>query len=106
MTATTFSLDALAENPARAAGLTYEIRQALIQRCAALCLALADLSSAAPQASERVLGADEAAARMGKSVHWMRRQGRQLPFARRVGKSWRFVESGLVAYLQRKKWSG
>ena len=86
--------------------LTRELRQALIQKCAALCLVLADSETLASHGPERMLNAEEAATRMGKTERWMKGAGRKLPFARKVGLSWGWVESGLVAYLQRRKWSG
>lgn len=98
------SLDALAAEPARVATLTRDIRQTLIQKCAALCLTLADGAQTPVAAADRLLGAAEAAIRMGKTVGWMKTQGRSLPFARKVGRSWGWVESGIAPYLRRERW--
>jgi hypothetical protein len=48
---------------------------------------------------DRLLAPEEAAPRMGTTANWMRRKGGRLPFARRVGRFWRFSENGLNAYL-------
>jgi len=52
--------------------------------------------------AERLLAIGEAARRMSVTANWLRRHASSLPFAVKMGKEWRFNESGLVKYLRQR----
>ena len=95
-----FSLPRCEEEKEMAAELANEERKSFALKCIAVLGALAVAPESTQQAMrDRLLAAEEAAPRMGTTVNWMRRKGRRLPFARRVGRFWRFSENGLNSYL-------
>jgi len=49
--------------------------------------------------NERLLSTQETAIRCGMSVDWLYRHAGTLPFARRIGRSLRFSEAGLVRWI-------
>jgi predicted DNA-binding transcriptional regulator AlpA len=53
-------------------------------------------------APERLLKVDDAAARLGMSREWVYRNGRTLPFARRIGRSVRFSAPGIDRWLSQR----
>jgi hypothetical protein len=94
------TLDQLAGAPERAAELADEERKSFALKCIAVLGALAVAPESKQEgARDRLLAPEEAAPRMGTTANWMRRKGRRLPFARRVGRFWRFSENGLNSYL-------
>jgi hypothetical protein len=72
------SLDALAEDPARAASLPAEVKRTIVLTCSAIisaCAAGPDTSSIAPaREPDRVLLIDEAAARLGMTKDFLYRR--------------------------------
>jgi hypothetical protein len=100
------SLDAIAADPNLAASLQPQDQRRVLLLCATIQSAIAasfsSPTSIGTREPERMLDAEQAAGRMGKTVWWMKRQGRLLPFARRVGRSWGWVESGLDKWLIRR----
>jgi hypothetical protein len=70
------SLDALAEDPAQATALSPEIRRAVTLQCLTIIGACAVAESPDPPAREpdRVLGIDEAAARLGMTKDFLYRR--------------------------------
>lgn len=104
------SLDELASDPTKAAGLSPDVARALTLRCAAVLTALAAVGGPAnaparePPADDHLLTADEAAARLGTSPRWLRRHAGRLPFARRLSrKTLRYSEAGLTRWLAARK---
>jgi predicted DNA-binding transcriptional regulator AlpA len=97
------SLDELARNPAQAARLSLEIRQALTLQCAAVLAALAVPMSvgdghrpATSLEADQLLTPEAAAQQLGVSPRWLYRHAAKLPFTRRLSrKVLRFSETGL-----------
>jgi hypothetical protein len=89
------SLDALAQDPAKAASLPAEVRRAVTLRCVALIGACAaggpepegvTPAQAATEAANDWLTADEVACLLKKPRKWLIRHHRELPFARKVSR--------------------
>jgi hypothetical protein len=98
------SLDDIERAPERIAELTPEEIAVLAGRLASLqaTLMIRALSNPAAQ-SDRLLTVAEAAHRLGKTDNWMQRNAKALPFAVKMGKSWRFSEAGLAKYLRQRR---
>jgi excisionase family DNA binding protein len=104
------SLDRLADDPASAIQLSRELRAALLTRCAAVQAALAAATLAdVPRADDReasstarLLTVEETAARLGISRHSVYASAAKWPFTVRVGRSLRFSESKLAAWIERR----
>ena len=69
------------------------------------CTALARLTCAVPvqEHRDRLLNIAEAAARLGVSTDHLYRNGKSLPFARRMGKRLLFSELGIEKYIRAGK---
>lgn len=98
------SLDEIAGDPAKLATLPLCERNAVLLKCAAILsgAAATDPDGQLPRQPERLLTPEEAGTRMSQTPNWMKRNAISLPFARKVGRSWRFVEAGLDAYLAQR----
>lgn len=59
--------------------------------------------SATPQQPDRLLSADEAAARLGISKDYLYRHHAEYPFARRIGRRVLFSSVGLESYIGQKR---
>lgn len=105
------SLDELATDPSKAAGLPPEVARALTLRCAAVLTALAAVRPAAtngsgrdPSAEDRLLKPEEAAAILGVTPRWLYRHAAHLPFTRRLSrKCLRFSDAGLRRWQAAKR---
>jgi hypothetical protein len=64
------------------------------------------VGASTPSGGDRLLSLTEAAALFGKSTTWVRRRSATLPFARKVGRSWRYVAADLERYLGRVRQVG
>lgn len=104
MTAPLPTLDDLAADPAKVAGLPPSAVQTLTLRCAAVLAALAahqpsngaGAGTVAPPAEDRLLTPEETATRLGITPRWLYRHANRLPFTRRLSrKVLRFSEAGL-----------
>ncbi len=107
------TLDALAERPDLARELSPETVRALTLRAAAVLAALgtATLDGSVPRlelpTEDRLLTAEEAAARLGTTPRWLRRRAGKLPFARRLSrKTVRYSEAGLTRWLAARRAPG
>ena len=101
------SLDAIADG-APLDGLTATETSALLSRLAAAqtrlagrFLELAHLDGHRAD-HDRLLGAKEAAERLGVAPAWLYRHATQLPFTTRVGTHLRFSERGLERFIQNR----
>lgn len=110
------TLDDLADNPARAAGLPVEIIAGLLVKQAAVGNALgaallsaragnAEPPSVAPvDSDESWLTPDEAAPILRRKSRWIYRNAARLPFVRKVsGRGLLCSEKGLRRWLERQK---
>ena len=108
------SLDEVAADPRRVAELDADERRRLITQCAAIIAAASaqPLSEppaiAQPRAADaddelRPLDCEGAARALGKSVDWIKRHARELPFAKRIGRTWRFSPTGVRRYLEGRR---
>jgi len=69
-----------------------------------LTLSTMPAEPAPPPSEDRLLNADETAARLGVKVSWLYRHGRSLPFVRSLSKkAQRYSEQGLQKYLALKR---
>ena len=102
------SLDALAADPGQAASLSPEAVPALLARTAAVQAALAarlatlGTDGHAPEDTDRLLTAAEAAAVLRVSQDYLYRNARKLPFAVRLGRHLRFSASGIDRYIRQR----
>lgn len=87
------SLDELARDPGRAAGLAPEVARTLFARCVVVqgallapALAAAGVRGAdtGPDDGDELLTLKEAAQMIGRNPRWFTRQRRQLPFVKRL----------------------
>jgi excisionase family DNA binding protein len=60
-------------------------------------------ASKAESPADRLIDADEVAARLGLSVRTVYRRARSWPFVRRVGRTVRFSSAGLERWLARQR---
>lgn len=100
------TLDAIAADPARAAGLPAEARQVLMLRALAALAALATLPACQPAPApetDRLLDAREAAARLGMTPDWLYRRAPRLPFTVRLGRALRFSAAGIDRYIRARQ---
>ncbi len=105
------SLDEIAADPARAAGLSQPIRLQLIARCATIVLALAktqdrERANDNDVASDRLLTAEELATLMQVKVSWVHADGHKLPFAVRLlgqRKVKRYSYAGFEKYIRARQ---
>jgi predicted DNA-binding transcriptional regulator AlpA len=105
------TLDALERDPLAAArvpiadvpGLLVAVTARLAQLDAARAVLAARLASGGVEttpAADRLLAVPEAAERCGLSPDWLYRHAATLPFARRIGRTLRFSEAGLVRWME------
>jgi hypothetical protein len=85
------SLDALAQDPAKAADLSPEIRRAVLLQCVALIgacpVAESPVTVPLPSAEpEQYVSAEEGARLLGVTPRWLYRNQRRLPFVRRLSR--------------------
>lgn len=59
-------------------------------------------SSEPTDAPDRNLGVNEAAQRLGMSVHWIYRNAKKLPFSVRMGRRLFFRERGLELFIKQR----
>ena len=103
------SLDDLADDPVRAAGLTLDAARALFTRASTVQSALlgrlvSDLHRQSVAAeNDEILGVKEAAHAIGKSADWMYRHADTLPFTVHIGRSLRFSRLGLQRWLRTRQ---
>ena len=105
-------LEELAETPAKAKSLPADVRQALTFRAIAALNALyaaglADETSGRSQAQpqgngDRLLTAEEAARKLGKSRDALYRNAKKYTFTVRDGRSLRFSEQGIERYIRQR----
>lgn len=57
-------------------------------------------ASAASPTPDRLLTANEATTRLGRSLDWLYENAPRLPFAFRLGRNWKFNEAGMVMWTQ------
>lgn len=62
----------------------------------------ADVDSVAPK-RDRLLGVEEAAARLGVTADWLYRHHKDLPFTVRHGRPVRFSELGIEQYIRKRR---
>ncbi len=108
-----FLLNAILQDPSRAAKVTREEAIALLPLLAALQVTLltAACTPAAPTqrdpdraSDDRMLDAGEAAAMLGVSARWLYRHAKQLPFTRSIApKIVRFSRAGIVRWLATRR---
>lgn len=97
------TLDELLRDPIKAAGLPPEAARAMLCGLAGLLPLLIAQSSRGtdrPNAEDRLLSVDEAAAILGKTADWLYRRADALPFVVREGRLLRFSSSGIQKYIQ------
>ncbi|MBI4582735.1 MAG: helix-turn-helix domain-containing protein [Planctomycetes bacterium] len=98
------SLDALAEDPTRAAEVPAEEVPGILVRLAALQTALAaNLAMPASAAPDRLLDAEEAATMLGASMDYLYRHAKKLPFTVRVGRRLRFSQKGIEKFIRQRQ---
>lgn len=104
------TLDELAADPTRAAGLPPAALQGLLCRCLTLQSALmgALLSASARSADvagepDSLLNVAAAATRLGSSRDWLYRHSRQLPFTVHNGRLLRFSSHGIDRYIKSRQ---
>jgi excisionase family DNA binding protein len=106
------SLDELAADPARAAGLPRETAMALLARCAVAQSALVGCLLRAPsmatampdgQQEDQLLDVDEAADRLGTSTDYLYRHSGKLPFTVRIGSRLRFSARGIDRFIRTRQ---
>ena len=104
------SLDELAADPTRAAGLPPATLHALLCRCATVqTVLLGALMAASARAGDpggepdSLLDVAAAAARLGASRDWLYRHARQLPFTVRNGRLLRFSSHGIDRYIKNRQ---
>jgi hypothetical protein len=104
------SLDDLAADPSKAAGLPAEVARSLLLRATVVLAALgtnASFDTGPPAQSpelDRNLTAEEAGAILGVTPRWLYRHAHRLPFTRRL--SWkvlRFSERGLTRWAAARR---
>jgi hypothetical protein len=89
---------------ARIPGLPLEELPSLLGELETL-RATIQLRMTAPAAAvpvDEALGIDAAANRMSVSTDYLYRHAKQLPFAYREGRSWRFSANGIAEHIRRK----
>lgn len=100
------TLDEIAHDPGRAAGLLTEERARLLARALAVVGALAapavSHNGSAP-AEDRLLDVEETARRLGVSTDYVYRHHSTWPFTVRRGRKLGFSEQGLADYLRREQ---
>ena len=109
--ATVPTLDELAENPARAAGLPANTLQALLCRSVTLQAALLGALVAAGTLARRdateeadaLLTVSDAAARLSTTTDWLYRHAARLPFTVRNGRQLRFSARGIARYIRERQ---
>jgi excisionase family DNA binding protein len=62
----------------------------------------ADANSAAAR-RDRLLGVEEAAAKLGVTTDWLYRHHKELPFTLRHGRRVRFSELGIEQYIRKRR---
>lgn len=67
------------------------------------CAASAPIEVAIDDAGDRLLTPDEVAQRFRRSSKFVYRHASKWPFARRVGRGWRFSEKGLERWIARQR---
>jgi hypothetical protein len=105
------SLDEIAANPARAAGLSEPIRLQMIARCAAILFELTKTQDREPADNEvvddgQLLTPEELAALMRVKLSWVYRHGHDLPFAVRLPgqrRVKRYSYAGFEKYIRARR---
>lgn len=103
------TLDQIVVEPARAVELTAEERLRVLLACAGILTAIAaapvEMAKAFAAASdeEKLLDAEQAAQLLNQTAYWVRRHARELPFAVRIGRGWRFSAAGIARFIRRRE---
>jgi hypothetical protein len=102
------TLDEIAAAPERAAELSSAERQKVTLAVAAILAAIAaapvEIAKALAAVDEdKLLGVEQAAEMLGLIAYWVRRHARELPFALRIGRGWRFSRSGIERYIRQRE---
>jgi excisionase family DNA binding protein len=106
------TLDELAADPGKSAGLPLEAARALLARCAfahgvliARLLEAPENGAGAPQVApeDRLLGVEEAARMLNVSRDWLYRRVGRLPFVVRLGRTVRFSARGVERYIRQRE---
>jgi hypothetical protein len=106
------TLDELARDPERAAGLPLEAAKALLAQCAQVhAVLLARLVEAAPDGArgpqtpdgDRLLDVKDAARRLGVGPDYLYRRAHTLPFIVRLGRTIRVSAAGLERYIRHRQ---
>ena len=104
-------LEEIAENPALATHLPFDVVEALLGKNAVaqsvLMSRLLALRASPGQAEhstdgDRLLGVEEAARKLGKSKDYLYRHAADYPFTVRDGRSLRFSEQGIEKYIRQR----
>lgn len=72
----------------------------LLNRASAEALARLVAPAPAPPTENRLLDIEEASALLGRSTDWLYRNSHKLPFARKVGRMWRYSAKGIQQYIE------
>jgi predicted DNA-binding transcriptional regulator AlpA len=96
------TLEALAEDPAQIDALPAPVVVALWATADQLArrLMLRLMTAPPPATEDRLLGVEEAAAILGKTVDWLYRHHDALPFTVREGRLVRFSKNGIQRYIE------
>lgn len=99
------TLDELAADPEQATSLPRPAIQALLHRCVAVqAILLGALAVSEPDRADsqpdRLLDVTEAANRLGMSPDWLYRHASKLPFVKRQGRTLRFSNHAIDAYIR------
>lgn len=103
------TLDDLAADPAKAAGLPVGVVQTMLFRCVTLqsallgVLATAGANGTGASEPDTLLDVTAAAQRLGVSEDWLYRKSPKLPFTVRQGRLVRFSSDGLSRYIRSRQ---
>lgn len=72
----------------------------VLNRASAEALARLVAPAPTPPSENRLMSIEDASALLGRSTDWLYRNSHKLPFARKVGRMWRYSAKGIQQYIE------